>query len=156
MVDRDERQFTEEMGALFERSGSPRMAGRVWGYLLIVNAEQVSAADLAEALNASPSSISAATRFLLGLGLLDRTRMPGERRDYFTIHHGAILNLVRYRLEALTPKNMAARALEIFGERNVARPHLEELNEVYTWFADEFAALVDRFTRERLSVSPRE
>lgn len=156
MVDREELQFTEEMGSLFERSGSPRMAGRIWGYLLIVDAEQVSAAELAEALDASPSSISAATRLLLGIGLLDRIRMPGERRDYFTIHHGAILNLVRYRLEALTPKSMAARALELFGDRDVARPHLEELNEVYTWFADEFSALVDRFGRERASARLRE
>ena len=156
MVDRDELQFTEEMGAFFERSGSPRMAGRVWGYLLIVDTEQVSAADLAEALDASPSSISTATRLLLGLGLLDRIRMPGERREYFTIHHGAILNLVRYQLEALTPKRMAARALELFGERDVARPHLEELHEVYTWFADEFAALMDRFPKERAQAPPRE
>lgn len=156
MVDRDELQFTEEMGALFERSGSPRMAGRVWGYLLIVDAEQVSAVDLAEALDASPSSISGATRLLLGLGLLDRIRVPGERRDYFTIHHGAILNLVRYRLEALTPKRMAVRALELFGDRDVARPHLEELNEVYTWFADEFTGLVDRYTRERAAAPPKE
>jgi DNA-binding transcriptional ArsR family regulator len=156
MVDRDELQFTEEMGTFFERSGSPRMAGRIWGYLLIVDAEQVSAADLAEALNASPSSISAATRLLLGLGLLDRIRMPDERRDYFTIHHGAILNLVRYQLEALTPKRMAVRALELFGERDIARPHLEELQAVYTWFADEFAALVERFPTERVPTPPRE
>lgn len=156
MVDRDELQFTEEMGTFFERSGSPRMAGRVWGYLLIVDAEQVSAADLAEALNASPSSISAATRLLLGLGLLDRIRMPDERRDYFTVHHGAILNLVRYQLEALTPKRMAVRALELFGERDIARPHLEELHAVYAWFADEFAALLDRFPKEGAKAQPRE
>ena len=156
MVDRDELQFTEEMGTFFERSGSPRMAGRVWGYLLIVDAEQVSAADLAEALNASPSSISAATRLLLGLGLLDRIRMPDERRDYFTVHHGAILNLVRYQLEALTPKRMAVRALELFGERDIARPHLEELHAVYAWFADEFDALLDRFPKKGAKAQPRE
>ncbi|NNL96709.1 MAG: MarR family transcriptional regulator, partial [Acidimicrobiia bacterium] len=72
MVERDELTFVEEMGALFERLGYGRMAGRVWGYLLVVDAEQVSAADLVEALDSSPSAISTATRVLISLGLVDR------------------------------------------------------------------------------------
>ena len=72
MVERAELTFVEEMGALFERIGNGRMTGRVWGYLLIVDSEQVSAAGLAEALDASPSAISTATRALISLGLVDR------------------------------------------------------------------------------------
>ena len=156
MVERDEIQFIEEMGTLFERSGSPRMAGRVWGYLLIVDAEQASASDLADALETAPSSISAATRFLRSLGMIDRIRLPGERRDYFTIHHGAILDLLRLRLESITTiRTLAARALDRFGDRDIARPHLEELHEVYSWFASELPNLVDRFLAERAATPPR-
>lgn len=154
MVDRDELQFVEEMGALFERGGSPRMAGRVWGYLLIVDADQVSASDLAAALDASPSSISGATRFLLGLEMIDRIRVSGQRKDFFTVHHGAILNLLRRRLEAITGvRELAARGLERFGDRDIARPHLEELYDVYSWFGAEFPGLVDRFISERAANS---
>ena len=85
MVSRDELQFIEEMGALFDQVGSTRMAGRVWAYLLIADAEQVSSADLVEALNASASSISSATRLLESLEMVDRIRLPGDRRDYFTV-----------------------------------------------------------------------
>lgn len=150
MVTRDELTFTEEMGALFERTGTGRMVGRVWGYLLIVDAEQVSASDLAEALDASASAISTATRTLISLGLVDRIRVAGERRDYFTIHHGAILTLMRRRVDALgQARSMAERALERFGDRAVARPHLQELYDVYSWFAGEYPALIDRFVAER-------
>ena len=150
MVERDELTFVEEMGALFERLGNGRMTGRVWGYLLIVDAEQVSAADLADALDASPSAISTATRVLISLGLVDRIRVPGERRDYFTIHHGAILTLVRRRIDALNQaRDMAERALDRFGDRDIARPHLQELYDVYSWFAAEYPAMVDRFLAER-------
>ena len=150
MVDREEFQFIEEMGELFERSGSPRMAGRVWGYLLIVETEQLSTAELAEALNASGSSISTATRLLVGLGMLDRIRVPGERSDYFTIHHGAVLNLVRRPFEAIArAKDLAARALVTFTDRDVALPHLTELHDAYVWFDREFPALVERFTAEQ-------
>jgi len=150
MVSREEFQFVEEMGELFERSGSPRMAGRVWGYLLIVEVERLSTADLAEALNASGSSISAATRMLVELGMLDRIRVPGERTDYFTIHHGAVLNLVRRPFEAIArAQELAARAMATFADRDVATPHLRELHDAYTWFDREFLLLVERYAAER-------
>jgi DNA-binding MarR family transcriptional regulator len=150
MVERAELTFCEEMGALFERIGNGRMTGRVWGYLLIVDAEQVSAGDLSKALDASPSAISTATRVLISMGLVDRIRLAGERRDHFTIHHGAILNLVRRRVDALNAaRDMAHRALETFGDREIARPHLQELHDVYSWFAAEYPILVDRFIDER-------
>ena len=150
MVERDELKFVEEMGALFERLGNGRMTGRVWGYLLIVDAEQVSAADLKEALDASASAISTATRVLISLGLVDRIRLAGERRDHFTIHHGAILSLVRRRIDALNAaRDMAERALARFGDREIARPHLQELYDVYSWFAAEYPIMVDRFLSER-------
>ena len=156
MDDREELRFVEEMGALFERGGSPRMAGRVWGYLLIVDAEQVSASDLAAALDASPSSISGATRFLLGLGMIDRIRVSGERKDFFTIHHGGILNLLRRRLEGLAAvQELAQRGLDQFGDREIARPHLDELHEVYSWFAAELPNLVNRFMTERTTSATR-
>lgn len=150
MVSREELQFVEEMGALFEQGGSTRMAGRVWAYLLIADAEQVSSTDLAAALDASASSISASTRLLESLEMVDRIRMPGDRKDYFTIHHGAVLNLVRRRFEAVVrARDLAVRALRTFGDREIARPHLEELYEVYSWFGRELPALIDRFQLER-------
>jgi DNA-binding MarR family transcriptional regulator len=156
MVDRDELTFVEEMGALFERLGNGRMTGRVWGYLLIVDAEQVSAAELAQALDASPSAISTATRVLISLGLVDRIRIAGERRDYFTIHHGAILNLMRRRADFLNQaRDMAARGLEKFGDRDIARPHLQELFDVYSWFAAQYPAMVDEFVAERAAPRTR-
>lgn len=150
MVSREELQFVEEMGALFEHGGSTRMAGRVWAYLLIADAEQVSSSDLAAALDASGSSISTATRLLETFEMIDRLRMPGDRKDYFTIHHGAVLNLVRQRFDAVVRfRELSIRALRTFGDREIARPHLEELHEVYTWFGRELPALIDRFQLER-------
>ena len=150
MVSREELQFVEEMGAQFEQAGSTRMAGRVWAYLLIADAEQVSSTDLAEALDASASSISTATRLLESFEMIDRIRMPGDRRDHFTIHHGAVLNLVRRRFEAVaSTRDLAARGLRAFGDREIARPHLEELHQVYSWFGRELPALIDRYRLEQ-------
>ena len=58
--------------------------------------------------------------------------------------------MVRRRVDALNAaRDMAERALERFGDREIARPHLQELYDVYSWFAAEYPILVDRFIDER-------
>ncbi len=142
----DELRFAENMGQLFEKAGVSRMAGRVWGYLLIAEAPAISAADLGHALGASAGSISSATRLLVSQGLADRIRMPGEQRDYFTVGEGAIVNLVWRRLEALEAvEHLARRALERFADRPAAQARLSEMCEVYSFLAREFSEVARRF-----------
>lgn len=149
MVTREEHRFVEEMGALFEQVGSSRMAGRVWAYLVIADTEQVSSLELVDSLEASPSSISGAVRLLESDGMIDRMRVPGDRKDYYTIHHGAMLSLVRRPIDAVARMHdLASRGLSIFRDRDVARPHLVELTELSSWFTRELGSLVLRFQAE--------
>jgi DNA-binding transcriptional regulator GbsR (MarR family) len=145
-----ELRFIEEMGRFFESGGIPRMAGRVWAYLLIVDAPYVSAADLQEGLGTSAGSISTATRFLLDFRLIDRVRIPGERRDYFAPRQGAVGELMRRRLERLTAVELLITdALEQFGDREHARVRLDEVHDIYHWYAHELPKLHERFLAER-------
>lgn len=159
MLDEDrthELRFAEEMGLLFESGGSPRMAGRVWAMLLVADEPHLSARDLQDRLGASAGSISTATRFLLQLGLIERKRMLGERRDYFTVRQGAIADLVRWRLERLAEtERMAEIALDRFGNREHARPRLEEIHSVYHWYVRELPALHERFLAEQAQPTHR-
>jgi DNA-binding transcriptional regulator GbsR (MarR family) len=153
MADADrplELRFMEEMGRFFESGGVPRMAGRVWAYLLIVDAPHVSASDLQDGLGASAGSISTATRFLLDFRLIDRVRVPGERRDYFAPRDGAVGELLRRRLERLTAVELLITdALEQFGDREHARARLDEVHDIYHWYAHELPKLHERFLAER-------
>src|SRR5205807_610261 len=83
-------RFVEEVGMMLElEAGAPRMVGRVLGWLLVCDPPEQSAADLADHLQASRGSISTATRVLLRMGLLERTRVRGERFDRFQARPGA-------------------------------------------------------------------
>lgn len=145
-----ELRFIEEMGRFFESGGIPRMAGRVWAYLLIVDAPHVSAADLQESLGASAGSISTATRFLLDFRLIERVRVPGERRDYFAPRDGAVGELLRRRLERLTAVELLITdALEQFGDREHARARLDQVHDIYHWYAHELPKLHERFLAEQ-------
>ncbi len=147
--DQLERRFAEEMALSFESGGSPSMSGRGWAMLLVSDAPHLSAAELAEQLGVSAGSSSMATRFLLQFGLIDRIRVPGERRVFFAARPGAIVDLVRVRLERLSAtERLAARALEHFGDRPHARERLAEVQAVYAWYARELPALHRRFLVE--------
>ncbi len=150
-------KFAEDMGSFFESGGLPRMAGRVWATLLITDAPYMSAAELQEAVAASAGSISGATRMLLERGLVERVPIRGERRDYFAPRQGAVFDIIRMRLQQLTAvEALMSQALEQFGDRPYARDHLEEIHEVYHWYAQEWPNVHERFLAERRARQTKE
>lgn len=78
------RVFAEEFGVIWERErGSPRMEGRVIGYLMVMRDPYISLADLGKVLKASTGSISLTTRNLADMGFIRRHVVPGDRSHYF-------------------------------------------------------------------------
>ena len=67
-----------------EADGLPRIAGRIFGYLLL-NPGECSLEDLSSALGVSRASVSNDARRLAQMGLLERRSRPGDRRDYYSI-----------------------------------------------------------------------
>jgi DNA-binding transcriptional regulator GbsR (MarR family) len=156
-----ELQFAEDMGQFFENGGLARMAGRVWAMLLVANEPHLSAAELQEALGASAGSISSATRGLLDLGLIERVNVRGERRDYFAPRRAAIANVLWLRLERLIAvEDLLTRALDAFDDREHAVPYLQDVHDVYHWYARELPKLHERFLAElkagRVATKPKE
>jgi DNA-binding transcriptional regulator GbsR (MarR family) len=160
-VDTLELQFAEDMGQFFERGGLARMAGRVWAMLLVTNDPYLSAVDLQEALGASAGSVSGATRSLLQLGLIERVNVRGERRDYFAPRRGAVANILRTRLERLLAvESLLTEALEAFDDREHAVPYLQDVHDIYHWYARELPKLHERFLADqkagRVATKPKE
>ena len=152
-----EFRFAETMGAFFASGGMPRMAGRVWAVLLVTDAPYMSAAELQAAVPASAGSISSATRLLASLGMIERVPVPGERRVYFAPREGAVYDIIRMRLQQLTAvEDLLSIALEQFGDRSHARIHLEEIHDVYHWYAREFPKLHERFLAEQRDRATKE
>lgn len=79
-----ESRFIERVGQHFESEGMSRIGGRILGYLLLQK-EQRSLDEIAEALQVSKASVSSNTRFLESYGLLERVTLPGDRRDYYAL-----------------------------------------------------------------------
>jgi DNA-binding MarR family transcriptional regulator len=78
------QQFIETMGRQFEEEGAPRIAGRIFGALMLCEGA-ASLDDLAEQLQVSKGSVSTNARMLDGWGLVTRVTRPGDRRDYYQV-----------------------------------------------------------------------
>jgi DNA-binding transcriptional regulator GbsR (MarR family) len=76
--------FIERMGLALESDGLPRIAGRIFG-LLLVSEDACSLDDLARELRVSKGSVSTNARMLDQRGVLERISRPGDRRDYYRV-----------------------------------------------------------------------
>ncbi len=83
-MDQATRDFIESMGRQFEEDGAPRIAGRLFGFLMLQE-EPCSLDDVAEQLQVSKGSASSNARLLEQLGIAERVTRAGDRRDYYQI-----------------------------------------------------------------------
>ena len=80
---KDKQVFIEEMGMVLEGFGMSRTAARVLSALLVADPPEQTAEGLATMLQASRGAISGGTTMLETMGLVERKRRPGDRKDYF-------------------------------------------------------------------------
>ena len=76
--------FVEKMGLALESDGLPRIAGRIFG-LLLLSEDCRSLDDLAGQLGVSKGSVSTNARLLEQRGVLERNSRPSDRRDYYRV-----------------------------------------------------------------------
>jgi len=150
MQDR-QADFVEAVGQHLAAQGLPRMAGRIWAWLLICDPPQQSAAQLAEQLQASRGSISDSARLLSSAGLISRTTRPGDRREYFSVPPGAVATLMQARLPSVVAmRRLMDAGLSLLEDRPAdQRARLHEVRDVYAFFERELPAMLERFQRER-------
>jgi DNA-binding transcriptional regulator GbsR (MarR family) len=152
-----ESQFVEEMGQFLGSIGMTPMAGRMWGWLLICEPAEQTAADIAAALQASRGAISGTARLLAGPGLIRRSTRPGDRREYFSAPAEALDSMLAsagaiYR----QMREMAERGLAATADRPPeARARLQEFHDVMTFVEQEVPRVVGEFLRDRAADKQR-
>lgn len=146
-------QFIEAVGLSFEGVSLPRMAGRVFGWLLISNPPHQSPSELADVLQASKGSISTMTRLLVQLSLIERISLPGQRRDYFRIKPNAWAELSKQRLAQITAfRQLAEQGLKLLGQDDpLLRQRLEEMRDMHTFWEQELPLMTQRWEQRQRS-----
>jgi DNA-binding transcriptional regulator GbsR (MarR family) len=89
--------FIERFASVQIESGIPRMPARVFAALLATDAARLSAAELADLLDASPAAISGGVKYLTMVGLVDREGERGSRRLFYRVPENVWADLMRIR-----------------------------------------------------------
>ncbi len=76
-------RFVERFASVLVAAGFPAMPARVFVAFHVTGSDRLTAADLAGMLQISPAAVSGAVRYLIGVGLIHKERVPGSRRDYY-------------------------------------------------------------------------
>jgi hypothetical protein len=144
-------RFIEEMAVRFElEAGTPRMVGRVFGWLLVCEPPEQSAADIGARLEASKGSISTATRVLLRIGLIERVRIRGERFDRFRARPEAWDEFLWRQDQFDAPRRVFRLGLEaLTDEPAERRARLEELDAIYAWWEGRMPSLREEYLADR-------
>ncbi|MFP4064315.1 MAG: GbsR/MarR family transcriptional regulator [Bacteroidales bacterium] len=144
----EKEHFIEDNGLLFEKLGVTRMSGRILGYLMVTDRDKVSFSEFTEALKASKSSISTNLKMLLHIGFVKPLTIPGERKTYYMLSPdmdwGAYFS---ERLEMMKiMNNMFKKGLSLrSGHKDNAAQWLQEAIEFYSFFIEEFPAMLKRW-----------
>jgi DNA-binding MarR family transcriptional regulator len=141
-------QFIDATGEWWSKAyGMPPMTGRVFAWLLVCDPAEQTAAQLAEALDASKGSISGATGMLVRFGLVDRLHVRGERADRFRLRPEAIDEQMRDQ-GATEARALFALGLEaLAGEPPARRTRLEEVDAFYAWWQSRWPVLLEEWKK---------
>lgn len=144
------KQFIEDVGILYGDMGFPRMAGRIFGWLLLCEPPHQSAEQLATIVEASKGSISSMTRFLIQMGMVEKIGIPGKRDTYYKIRSESWAELMRNHLAHLSNmRRLAERGLEIIADKSPeSRQRLEALRDFHAFLEREIPSLLDRYEQE--------
>jgi DNA-binding transcriptional regulator GbsR (MarR family) len=137
----------ERVGMTFETVGMPRMAARVFAYVLAEDRDRYTARELADGLRASPAAISGAVRVLVESRLLIRERQPGGRGDIFRVVDDDVWATI---LEARIPLidhllRAVDEAVSMLDEGTLGRARLEQTRDFFEFSKRDMAGMLDRW-----------
>ncbi len=144
-------QFIEEIGLYYEDIGLSRTAGRILGQLLICNPPEQTMPDLVKALNVSKSSISTETRMLIRFGLIERVRLPGDRKDSYRISTDIWERAFKEKLFQLSIfRQLAQKGLKLMkNEPPQHKQRLQQMHDIYAFYEKEMPKLLDKWEKKK-------
>ncbi len=138
--------FVESFASAFVDAGVPRMPARVFAAILASERGRLTAAELSDALQASPAAISGAVRYLVQVDLIVREREPGSRRDVYAMRDDAWYEAIVRRERLLDLWQRVLRdGVEEVGRDSPAGVRLAETLAFFEFLQAEMPALLARW-----------
>ena len=144
----------ERIAHTLETAGMPRMAGRVFAYVLAEDAERYTAGQLAAGLQVSPAAISGALRYLTSTRMLAREREPGVRGEIYRVYDEDVWRrIILARVPLLeTFEHSMDDAIRLIGADHPGGRRLVESREFFAFMRRELPELMQRWAEHRTAL----
>jgi DNA-binding transcriptional regulator GbsR (MarR family) len=144
----------ERFGQTLEGAGMPRMAARVFAYVLAEDREAYTARELADGLQVSPAAISGAVGYLVRSRLLIKERAPGRRGDLFRVTERDVWSTIMAAQVPLVEHFVTAvdEAITILGDDGPGVRRMRETRDFFAFLEQDLAGLTERWRAYRKPV----
>ncbi len=139
-------EFIEKFTAVLVAAGFPPMPARVFVALLVSADGRLSSAELVEQLKISPAAVSGAVRYLTGLGLVHKERVPGSRREYYRMPADIWHQLMMMRSQVLVRWTaLLKEGIDLVGRDTAAGERMADHAAYFEFLTTEMPALFARW-----------
>ncbi len=139
-------EFIEKFAAMLIVAGFPPMPARVFVALIVTDSGRLSAAELGDLLQISPAAVSGAVRYLSGIGLVHKERVPGSRREYYRVPGDVWHQLMLLRNQVLSRwATLLKEGMDLVGADSAAGRRMASHADFFEFLAAEIPALMARW-----------
>jgi DNA-binding transcriptional regulator GbsR (MarR family) len=145
-------RYIERFASLLISLGIAPMPARVFAALLITDSGRLTAVELAGTLQVSRAAISDGVRYLTQLGLVDREREPGSRRDYYRMPDDVWVKMISLRDQTLVRwSNLLREGIDLIGAGTPAGSRMAEHAAYVEFVSKELPGVVQRWEEYKAS-----
>ena len=151
MASKKEDQLIEKFGGFIEKNGGlPRIAGRIFGYLLICDPPEQTAGQVIERLSIAKSSFSTMIRLLLATNLIEETSKPGERARYYKLKEQAYEDMLLKQLQSFSSIRVLFHEAKVLlkNKDSSVKKRVYEIDRLYGFLEEEMPLLIDKWNKK--------
>jgi predicted transcriptional regulator len=140
------RQFIERFTSHLVQTGFPRTPARIFVALLTADSSSMTAAELAEVLQASPASVSGGARYLVQVGLIVAEGEAGSRRQHYRMPESVWQDIVELRERQFSRWSADLRdGVQVLGADSPAGVRMAQTVRYFEFITGEMAGLLARW-----------
>ena len=146
-------RFVERFASVLVEAGIPRMPARVFAALLATDSGKLTAAELAERLQASPAAVSGGVRYLIGVGMVSREAEPGSRRHHYRVPDNVWDEVVTGRDRLMARWTSVLReGVELLGQDTPAGARLADSVQYFEFVSAELPRVMARWQEHKAAL----
>jgi DNA-binding transcriptional regulator GbsR (MarR family) len=139
-------QYIERFATVLVARGFPAMPARVFVAFLVSESDRLTAADLAGMLRISPAAVSGAVRYLTGLELVHKERVPGSRRDFYRMPADVWNEVIRAQTQVFVRwGNLLKEGIDLVGADTPAGARLRTHAAFMDFLNDQADGMLERW-----------